>query len=85
MRAGYAGGETSHRSIPRVSSNISSKDFRRRGDRGAGKISPPRWQQVVAKTAVKHVIVGSMGDLLGFKGRDRQSGDPQGQEDGAGL
>jgi long-chain acyl-CoA synthetase len=25
-------------------------------------------QQVVAKTAVKHVIVGSMGDLLGFKG-----------------
>jgi long-chain acyl-CoA synthetase len=25
-------------------------------------------QQVIAKTAVKHVIVGSMGDLLGFKG-----------------
>ncbi len=25
-------------------------------------------QQVVARTAVKHVIVGSMGDLLGFKG-----------------
>src|SRR3981189_2281515 len=25
-------------------------------------------QQVVAKAAVKHVIVGSMGDLLGFKG-----------------
>jgi long-chain acyl-CoA synthetase len=25
-------------------------------------------QQVVAKTSVKHVIVGSMGDLLGFKG-----------------
>jgi long-chain acyl-CoA synthetase len=25
-------------------------------------------QQVLAKTAVKHVIVGSMGDLLGFKG-----------------
>lgn len=25
-------------------------------------------QQVVAKTAVKHIIVGSMGDLLGFKG-----------------
>src|SRR5436305_2938261 len=25
-------------------------------------------QQVVAKTAVKHVIVGSIGDLLGFKG-----------------
>ena len=25
-------------------------------------------QQVMAKTAVKHVIVGSMGDLLGFKG-----------------
>jgi len=25
-------------------------------------------QQVIARTAVKHVIVGSMGDLLGFKG-----------------
>ena len=25
-------------------------------------------QQVIAKTSVKHVIVGSMGDLLGFKG-----------------
>jgi long-chain acyl-CoA synthetase len=25
-------------------------------------------QQVIGKTAVKHVIVGSMGDLLGFKG-----------------
>ena len=25
-------------------------------------------QQVLAKTAVKHVIVGSMGDLLGLKG-----------------
>jgi long-chain acyl-CoA synthetase len=25
-------------------------------------------QKVIAKTAVKHVIVGSMGDLLGFKG-----------------
>ena len=25
-------------------------------------------QQVMARTAVKHVIVGSMGDLLGFKG-----------------
>ncbi|WP_431206347.1 long-chain fatty acid--CoA ligase [Bradyrhizobium betae] len=25
-------------------------------------------EQVIAKTAVKHVIVGSMGDLLGFKG-----------------
>lgn len=25
-------------------------------------------QQVIAKTAVKHVIVGSMGDMLGFKG-----------------
>src|SRR5438128_8127123 len=25
-------------------------------------------QQVIAKTAVKHVIVGSIGDLLGFKG-----------------
>jgi long-chain acyl-CoA synthetase len=25
-------------------------------------------QQVMAKTAVKHVIVGSMGDMLGFKG-----------------
>src|SRR3977135_3924765 len=25
-------------------------------------------QQVISKTAVKHVIVGSMGDLLGFKG-----------------
>src|SRR6202012_1854657 len=25
-------------------------------------------QQVVARTAVKHVIVGSMGDLLGLKG-----------------
>src|ERR1700749_3911752 len=25
-------------------------------------------QQVLARTAVKHVIVGSMGDLLGFKG-----------------
>ena len=25
-------------------------------------------QQVVGKTSVKHVIVGSMGDLLGFKG-----------------
>jgi long-chain acyl-CoA synthetase len=25
-------------------------------------------QQVIAKTAIKHVIVGSMGDLLGFKG-----------------
>src|ERR1700755_7884 len=25
-------------------------------------------QQVIAKTAVKHVIVGSMGDLLGLKG-----------------
>jgi long-chain acyl-CoA synthetase len=25
-------------------------------------------QQVVARTAIKHVIVGSMGDLLGFKG-----------------
>jgi long-chain acyl-CoA synthetase len=25
-------------------------------------------QQVIAKTTVKHVIVGSMGDLLGFKG-----------------
>jgi len=25
-------------------------------------------QQVVARTVVKHVIVGSMGDLLGFKG-----------------
>src|SRR6266704_2872790 len=25
-------------------------------------------QQVLAKTAVKHVIIGSMGDLLGFKG-----------------
>jgi long-chain acyl-CoA synthetase len=25
-------------------------------------------QQVIAKSAVKHVIVGSMGDLLGFKG-----------------
>ena len=31
-------------------------------------------QQVIARTAVKHVIVGSMGDLLGFKGNDRQSG-----------
>lgn len=25
-------------------------------------------QQVIARTAIKHVIVGSMGDLLGFKG-----------------
>src|SRR6201995_6153105 len=25
-------------------------------------------QQVLARTAVKHVVVGSMGDLLGFKG-----------------
>src|ERR1700716_4335660 len=25
-------------------------------------------QQVVSRTAIKHVIVGSMGDLLGFKG-----------------
>jgi long-chain acyl-CoA synthetase len=25
-------------------------------------------QQVIARTAVKHVIIGSMGDLLGFKG-----------------
>src|SRR5437773_11176481 len=25
-------------------------------------------QQVIARTAVKHVIVGSMGDLLGLKG-----------------
>jgi long-chain acyl-CoA synthetase len=25
-------------------------------------------QQVIAKTSVKHVVVGSMGDLLGFKG-----------------
>src|SRR5213075_3452670 len=25
-------------------------------------------EKVIAKTAVKHVIVGSMGDLLGFKG-----------------
>src|ERR1700741_4162299 len=25
-------------------------------------------QQVIARTAVRHVIVGSMGDLLGFKG-----------------
>jgi len=25
-------------------------------------------QQVLGKTSVKHVIVGSMGDLLGFKG-----------------
>src|ERR1700710_425677 len=25
-------------------------------------------QQVIARTSVKHVIVGSMGDLLGFKG-----------------
>ena len=25
-------------------------------------------QQVLAKTAVKHVIIGSMGDMLGFKG-----------------
>jgi len=25
-------------------------------------------QQVMARTAVKHVIVGSMGDLLGLKG-----------------
>ncbi|MCB1414761.1 MAG: AMP-binding protein, partial [Xanthobacteraceae bacterium] len=25
-------------------------------------------QQVIAKTSVRHVIVGSMGDLLGFKG-----------------
>jgi long-chain acyl-CoA synthetase len=28
----------------------------------------PTVQQVLAKTAVKHVIIGSMGDLLGFKG-----------------
>ncbi len=28
----------------------------------------PTVQQVLAKTSVKHVIVGSMGDLLGFKG-----------------
>ncbi|MFX7167350.1 long-chain fatty acid--CoA ligase, partial [Acinetobacter baumannii] len=25
-------------------------------------------QQVLGKTSVKHVIVGSMGDMLGFKG-----------------
>ncbi len=42
-------------------------------------------QQVIAKTAVKHVIVGSMGDLLGLQGRDRQFGGAQGEEDGAGL
>src|ERR1700710_3055160 len=28
----------------------------------------PTVQSVLAKTAVKHVIIGSMGDLLGFKG-----------------
>jgi long-chain acyl-CoA synthetase len=28
----------------------------------------PTVQQVLAKTAVKHVIIGSMGDMLGFKG-----------------
>ena len=28
----------------------------------------PTVQQVLGKTAVKHVIIGSMGDLLGFKG-----------------
>jgi long-chain acyl-CoA synthetase len=28
----------------------------------------PTVQQVIARTAVKHVIIGSMGDLLGFKG-----------------
>ena len=58
---------TSIRSTPRASSSISSR------------IPAPKAiivlenfahtvQQVIAKTAVKHVIVASMGDLLGFKG-----------------
>ena len=42
-------------------------------------------QQVIAKTAVKHVIVGSMGDLLGLKGVIVNLVVRQGQEDGAGL
>ena len=42
-------------------------------------------QQVIARTAVKHVIVGSMGDLLGFKGVIVNLVVPQGEEDGAGL
>ena len=42
-------------------------------------------QQVIAKTAVKHVIVGSMGDLLGFKGVIVNLVVRQREEDGAGL
>ena len=42
-------------------------------------------QQVIAKTAVKHVIVGSMGDLLGFKGVIVNLVVRKRQEDGAGL
>jgi len=61
------GGETSTRSTPRANSSITLKDS------GAEAIVvlenfATTVQQVVARTAVKHVIVGSMGDLLGFKG-----------------
>ena len=42
-------------------------------------------QQVIAKTAVKHVIVGTHGRPARLQGRDRQSGGAPREEDGAGL
>ena len=42
-------------------------------------------QQVIAKTSVKHVIVGSMGDLLGFKGVIVNLVVRKREEDGAGV
>ncbi len=42
-------------------------------------------EKVLTKTDVKHVIVGSMGDLLGFKGCDRQFRRPARQENGAAV
>ncbi|MGY4423042.1 acyl-CoA synthetase (AMP-forming)/AMP-acid ligase II [Bradyrhizobium sp. JR6.1] len=42
-------------------------------------------QKVLANTAVKQVIVGSMGDPARLQGRHRQFGGAPGEEDGAGL
>ena len=76
---------TSIRSTRRASSSTSSKDS------GAEAIVilenfANTLQQVIDEDRVKHVVVASMGDLLGFpKGADRQLRRAPREEDGAGV